>query len=175
MNFNVALEVRIQATNFDNKFNLNFENVAQRLITKDKFKKVQLKKDDILIEKSGGSPIQPVGRVAIFENDNENFGFSNFLQCFRVNKQECLPYYLFAYLKSIYNLGYMEYVQNQTTGIKNLIMEEYLSIPVLLPPLEIQKKIAEKTELYYFQAHNLQKEAIEGLEKAKKEAEKMIL
>lgn len=109
----------LRNTNFDNKFNLNFENVAQRLITKNKFKKVQLKKDDILIEKSGGSPIQPVGRVAIFENNNKNYAFSNFLQCFRINKQKCLPYYLFIYLKSIYNLGYMEYVQNQTTGIKN--------------------------------------------------------
>lgn len=165
----------LRNTNFDNKFNLNFEDVAQRLITKDKFRKVRLRKGDILIEKSGGSPIQPVGRSAIFEDNNENYAFSNFLQCFRIDKKECLPYYLFAYLKTIYNLGYMEYVQNQTTGIKNLIMEEYLSIPILLPTLAIQNKIVEKVKLYYSQAKKLQNQAKENLQKAKEKVEKIIL
>lgn len=165
----------LRNTNFDNKFNLNFENVAQRLITKDKFRKIQLKNGDILIEKSGGSPIQPVGRIAIFENDNENFGFSNFLQCLRISKNDYLPQYLFSYLKSIYNLGYMEYVQNQTTGIKNLIMEEYLSIPIILPPLSVQNKIAEEVKLRMQKAERLQTEAKEVLEKAKEKVEAMIL
>lgn len=165
----------LRNTNFDNEFNLNFESVAQRLITKDKFKKVKLQKDDILIEKSGGSPIQPVGRVAILDDDNEDFGFSNFLQCLKTDKKECLPHYLFSYLKTIYNLGYMEYVQNQTTGIKNLIMEEYLSIPILLPSLAIQNKIVKKVNAIYKESQTLQKEAKEVLENAKEKVEEMIL
>lgn len=165
----------LRNTNFDNKFNLNMDDVVQRLVTKNKFEKVKLQKDDILIEKSGGSPIQPVGRIAIFENNKKDFTFSNFLQCFRINKKECLPYYFFAYIKTIYNLGYMEYVQNQTTGIKNLIMEEYLSIPVALPPLAVQSKIVEKIKSYYSQAQVLQNQANEVLERAKKKVEQMIL
>ncbi len=165
----------LRNTNFDNKFNLNMDDVAQRLITKNKFEKVRLQKDDILIEKSGGSPIQPVGRIAIFESNDKNFTFSNFLQCFRVDKNECLPYYLFVYIKTIYNLGYMEYVQNQTTGIKNLIMEEYLSIPVALPPLSIQNKIVEKINSYYSQAQKLKDEANNNLQKAKEKVEQIIL
>ena len=172
---NYILANVLRNTNFDNKFNLNMDDVAQRLITEDKFEKVKLQKGDILIEKSGGSPIQPVGRVAIIENDSDNFTFSNFLQNSRVDKKECLPYYLFAYLKTIYNLGYMEYVQNQTTGIKNLIMEEYLSIPVLLPSLTIQNKIVEKVKQYYSQSKTLQNEARGVLVQAKEKVEQMIL
>ena len=164
----------LRNTNFDNQFNLNFDNVAQRLILENKVKKIKLKKGDILIEKSGGSPIQPVGRIALIENIGEDYTFSNFLQCFRINKKDCLPDYLFYYLKAIYGLGYMEYVQNQTTGIKNLIMEEYLSIPISLPSLEIQNKIAKEVRSRREKAIKLQQEAKEVLEKAKNQIEEMI-
>jgi len=164
----------LRNTNFDNQFNLNFDNVAQRLMVKTKFNKIRLKLGDILIEKSGGSPVQPVGRVALIKEDKQEYAFSNFLQCFRINQEECLPEYLFAYLKAIYGLGYMEYVQNQTTGIKNLIMEEYLSIPIPFPPLLLQNKIAEGASFRREKAKKLQQEAEELLEQAKRKVEEII-
>jgi len=164
----------IRNTNFVNNANLDLTDIAERLINKNKLNKNTLKKGDLLIEKSGGSPIQPVGRVALIEDTKENYTFSNFLQRFRVKKDECLSKYLFAYLKAIYSLGYMEYLQNQTTGIKNLIIEEYLLIPVPLPPFTVQNKIAEEVKSRMQKAGQLQKEAKEELEKAKQEVEKII-
>lgn len=165
----------LRNTNFDNKLNLNFDDVAERFIPEDKFKKIRLQNGDILIEKSGGSPIQPVGRVALIENIKGNYTFSNFLQCLRINKDECLPEYLFAYLKAIYSLNYMEYLQNQTTGIKNLIMEEYLTIPIVLPPLETQHKIFEEVNKRMTEAEKLKTEANNLVQKAKQEVEEIIL
>lgn len=164
----------LRNTNFNNQGNLNFEEVAGRLIENKKLEKVELKTGDILIEKSGGSPIQPVGRVALIENLKERFTFSNFLQCFRV-KNECLPEYLFCFLKALYRLNYMEYLQNQTTGIKNLIMEEYLSIPIPLPPIDIQKRLADEFRGRLESANKLKSEAKTEIEKAKQEVEKIIL
>ncbi len=164
----------LRNTNFDNQGNLNFNNVAERFIENRKLAKVELKTGDILIEKSGGSPIQPVGRVALIENLNDRFTFSNFLQCFRVRK-ECLPEYLFCFLKALYGLNYMEYLQNQTTGIKNLIMEEYLSIPVPLPPIDKQRKLANEFKNRLENANKLKIEAKSEVEKAKQEVKKMIL
>jgi restriction endonuclease S subunit len=69
----------------------------------------------------------------------------------------------------------MEYIQNQTTGIKNLIMEEFLLISVCLPPIAVQNKIAEEVKNRMQKAEQLQKEAKEELEKAKKEVEQIIL
>lgn len=165
----------LRNTNFDNQYNLNYESVAKRLIFKNEFENIRLKKDDILIEKSGGSPIQPVGRIALIEDLKGNYTFSNFLQLFRINQKECISAYLFTYLKAIYSLNYMEYLQNQTTGIKNLIMEEYLSIPIPLPPIQIQNKIAEEVKIRMQKAKQLQKEAKEVLEKAKVRIERIIL
>ncbi|OGI59676.1 hypothetical protein A2814_01235 [Candidatus Nomurabacteria bacterium RIFCSPHIGHO2_01_FULL_38_19] len=163
----------LRNTNFDNQSNLNFDDVAERFIENKKLEKVELKNGDILIEKSGGSPIQPVGRVALIENLKDRFTFSNFLQCFRV-KKECLPEYLFCFLKALYGLNYMEYLQNQTTGIKNLIMEEYLSIPVPLPSIDIQKKLADEFRNRLENANKLKAEAIEEVEKAKIFVENLV-
>jgi restriction endonuclease S subunit len=165
----------LRNTNFCNKSNLDFSEVAQRMIDKEKFEKVRLENGDILIEKSGGSPTQPVGRVAIIEDVKTDFAFSNFLQAIRIKKQECLPEYLFCFLKTLYSLNYMEYIQNQTTGIKNLIMEEFLSIPVSLPPMNKQKEIAREYKNRLEAAEQLKLEAKSILEEAKEKVERIIL
>jgi len=165
----------LRNTNFDNSLNLNLEDVAERLIEKNKFVKNKLQNGDILIEKSGGSPIQPVGRVAIFDNIKGDYCFSNFLQCIRINETKCLPYYLFVYLKSIYALNYMEYLQNQTTGIKNLIWEEFTDTPIVLPPKDTQEKLAEEAKDRMTKATALRHEASTVLDEAKKQVEEIIL
>lgn len=165
----------LRNTNFDNKFNLNTKNIADRLIPKTKIPKVILKHGDILIEKSGGSPVQPVGRVAFITQSEAGYSFSNFLQKISIKTEIIQPEYLFTYLKTLHRLNYMEYIQNQTTGIKNLIMEEFFSIPVIIPPLEIQNKIAGEVKNRMNKAQKLKTEAKEILSNAKKEVEKIIL
>lgn len=165
----------LRNTNFDNKNNLDFGKVANRLIEKDKFESIKLENNDILIEKSGGSPTQPVGRIAIIEDIKKDFTFSNFLQCIKIDSKKCLPKYLFAFLKTLYRLNYMEYIQNQTTGIKNLIMEEYFNIPIPLPSLNIQKNIAKDYKNNLDKAHDLISESKKIIEQAKEKIEKIIL
>jgi restriction endonuclease S subunit len=174
-NENYVLVKVLRNTNFYNQGNLDFSKVAQRMIDKEKFEKVRLKNGDILVEKSGGSPVQPVGRVAIIDDVKTDFAFSNFLQVIRVKKQECLPEYLFCFLKALYSLNYMEYIQNQTTGIKNLIMEEFLSIPVSLPSINKQREIAREYKNKWKAAEQLQEEAINVLKEAKEKVERIIL
>ena len=113
--------------------------------------------------------------MAIFENIDGNYCFSNFLNCLRIDTKKCFPYYLFVYLKTIYKLNYMEYLQNQTTGIKNLIWEEFINIPVILPSYMTQQKIAAEVHSRMDRAQALKREAAEILEKAKKEIEDIIL
>lgn len=171
---NIKVKV-LRNTNFDNLLNINLNNVAVRLVDKNKFQKIKLKDGDILVEKSGGSPIQPVGRVVIFEGTQGAYCFSNFLQCIRLDTTKCLPYYLFVYLRAVYTLNYMEYLQNQTTGIKNLIWEEFVDIPIVLPPKNIQEKLAKEIKDRMNKAMLLRKEADTILKEAKKKVEEMIL
>ena len=152
----------VRNTNFHNDFNLDFSDVAQRYIKKSKAEKLALKKGDILIEKSGGSPIQPVGRVALIDDlpFDKPVVFSNFLQKMEVNKELFLPEYIFVYLQALYKTGYMDFIQNQTTGIKNLRLDDFFKILVIKPSIAEQKKVAQK-------AIKSREEAKSLLEKAK--------
>src|SRR5690606_37655088 len=59
---------------------------APRVIPVDKLLPRKLIKGDLLLEKSGGSPDQPVGRVVYFDRESERYSLSNFLQLLRVKK-----------------------------------------------------------------------------------------
>jgi len=135
----------LRNTNFDNNFNLDLSDVALRYIEGKKVKALQLKKNEILLEKSGGSPVQPVGRVAIIDElpKDKPVIFSNFLQKIVVNEKVIYPKYLYAYLKTLYLRNYMEYIQNQTTGIKNLLMEDFFAIKIVNHDPMTQKRLGD--------------------------------
>jgi type I restriction enzyme S subunit len=56
----------IRTTNFTNEGRLDYSKVVKRNVDAKKVEKKKLKLGDIIIEKSGGSPKQPVGRVVFF-------------------------------------------------------------------------------------------------------------
>ncbi len=170
----------IRATEFHNKYNLNVNNsrAKYRKISRLKLAKMDVQPNDFLLEKSGGSADQPVGRIAILESDllqQQPIAFSNFIHKFRVDTSQVLPAYLFCFLKTIHNIGITEAMQSQTNGIRNLIMQEYWNQPIILPEMAKQQELAEKISAIRRQAQQLQKEAKEGFEAAKREIEKMIL
>ncbi len=69
----------------------------------------------------------------------------------------------------------MEFLQNQTTGIKNLIMEEFLDTPIPLPPLSEQVRIAGHIASIIETARVKREEAKRIYEEARERVEKMIL
>lgn len=176
LNDNYSICNVIRNKNFNNVYNIDYEDIAQRKILNTKKEKILLKKGDILIEKSGGSPQQPVGRVAYIDKDIDNYVFSNFLQCIRINSELCDPEYLFIYLRTIYKLNYMKYIQSQTTGIINLLMDDFLNIPIIiLKDKDAQREIVDKYNEMHNKAKQLQEEAKDEFKKTKVEVEKMIL
>lgn len=70
----------IRTTNFTSLGRLNLSKVVVRNIDTEKYKNKALRYGDIIIEKSGGSPTQPVGRVVVFEeNTDEKYCFGIFV------------------------------------------------------------------------------------------------
>lgn len=176
----------IRATEFDNNYNLNLDNsrVKYRLIKTDKLNKIDIQENDLLIEKSGGSPDQPVGRIAIITNSilkTNTICHSNFIHKIRVDYKQLLPEYLFCYLKTIHNIKLTESMQSQTNGIRNLVMSTYLNqdviIPILSngqPDLKRQKDISQKIKDMRQKANELQKEATNILAVARQQVEQII-
>lgn len=177
----------IRATEFDNDFNLKLDNsrVKYRLIKKDKLNKIEIQENDLLIEKSGGSIDQPVGRISILTKEileNNIICYSNFIHKIRVDNTKLNPQYLFSFLKTIHNIKLTEAMQSQTNGIRNLIMSTYLNQTIVLPiksdgnfDIEKQIEIATHIQNIRAQAKQLQEEAKMVLEEAKREVEKVII
>jgi type I restriction enzyme S subunit len=105
---------------------------ALRRISPAKLSKLQLKPGDILLEKSGGSPDQPVGRVSYFEGADSRAVASNFLQTLRP-KDEVDSKFLFYLLQHAYACGRVLPFQQQTTGIINFHLRDYLKEEVHAP------------------------------------------
>ena len=68
----------LRNTNFTKDNKLNLENIAEIKVEVKQFEKRVLEKGDILIEKSGGGPNQPVGRVVLIDKRAVDYSFSNY-------------------------------------------------------------------------------------------------
>lgn len=170
----------IRATEFDNLYNLKLDNsrVKYRLINNDKLKRIDVQPNDLLIEKSGGSPDQPVGRISIIRKkliNKHNLGYSNFIHKIRVNTSRIDPEYLFCFLKTVHNIKLTDAMQSQTNGIRNLIMSNYFDQIIPLPNIEKQTEIANHINSLRTRAQELEIEAKQVIKIANKEIEKLIL
>ena len=63
----------LRTTNFTNEGVVNYDSVVTRSITKKNIEDKFLCPGDIIIEKSGGSDKQPVGRVIFYEGPENTF------------------------------------------------------------------------------------------------------
>ncbi|MGG2056318.1 restriction endonuclease subunit S [Lysinibacillus pakistanensis] len=132
----------IRTTNFSNtgKLDLNKE-VVFRNIASDKVEKKRLLIGDTIIEKSGGSPDQPVGRVVYFEEDNL-YLCNNFTSVLRPNGELVVPKYFMYLMFNLHRTRKVKKFQNKTTGIINLKLDQYLSQTIVfIPEKEVQQKV----------------------------------
>lgn len=132
----------IRTANFTNLGTIDYSKVVFRNVARKKIAAKRLKSGDVIIEKSGGSPTQPVGRVVIFERETpEVFLCNNFTTALRPKRDLVFPKYFLYSLSQLYRTGRVLRHQNKTTGIINLKLDSYLEEKVNLPPLDDQKRI----------------------------------
>lgn len=156
----------IRSTNFSNDGKLDLSNVAYRTLKPNKKNEKLLYAGDILIERSGGSDSQPVGRVGLITDEiaETDWVFANFIQRISLDKQ-VEPIYLYYCLQQMYEMGITASMQNQTTGIRNLDWKLYTKTTLPKPNKPEQIAIA----------HILSKvdEAIAATQNSIKAAEKL--
>ena len=133
----------LRSTNFSPDGSIRFENLSFRSIESRKRATKMLAPNDILLEKSGGGPKQPVGRVCLFKGHYLEHAFGNFTMRLRANDKIADPEYLFWCLHRLYLSGGTAEYQKHTSGIRNLESKRYLAQPIPLPPLNDQRRIAD--------------------------------
>ena len=118
----------LRTTNFTNEGIIDYSDVVTRKIVKKSIEEKYLRNGDIIIEKSGGSDKQPVGRVVYFDGPEDTYLFNNFTGLLRVkNRKKWHPRYVFYSLFSNYRSGGTCAFQNKTTGLHNLKTDDYIS------------------------------------------------
>ena len=154
----------IRNTNFTKDGTLDDSDIAYLDVEAKKLEKRRLQFGDIILEKSGGGPKQPVGRVALFDKEDGDFSFSNFTAALRVLDPDDLDFrFVHKFLHWTYVSGVTEGMQSNSTGIRNLDGDAYKAIEISFPPLAEQQRIV-----------GLLDEAFEGLATAKTNAEKNL-
>ena len=135
----------IRNTNFTKDCKLDTSDIAYIDVEVKQYASRKLQCGDIIIEKSGGSDKQPVGRPILFNIEEGEYSFSNFTSTLRVSdKTTILPEFIHRYLAYIYMRGDTAAMQSKTTGIRNLDFNLYKSINIPVPPREEQERIVEE-------------------------------
>lgn len=128
----------IRTTNFTNSGKLNLTDVITREIEMKKVNRKRIMKYDTILERSGGTADNPVGRVVLFEED-DLYLCNNFTQVLRFKDID--PRFAFYSLFYFYqtNKTAIRGMGNKTTGIQNLNMSKYLGIGIPNASVEQQK------------------------------------
>ena len=158
----------IRNTNFTKDGFLDDSNIAYLPVEVKQYEKRKLQFGDIILEKSGGGPKQPVGRVVPFEKKEGEFSFSNFTSVIRIKDDKLLNYtFLHRFLFWTYMSGVTEKMQRRSTGIRNLQLKEYKQIPIPIPPLPEQKRIVSILDKVFSAIEQSRNNAEQNLKNAK--------
>lgn len=148
--------------------NIGLANKAPiRFVKESKFEKIEPRNGDIIMEISGGTENQSTGRVVYINEDVKTFFqypivFSNFCRLLRVDEK--YSYFLYCYLKYLYDQDEYFNLENGSSGIKNLDYKALLYD--LTYPMPKDKRIIFKFNdnvSLYFKRINKNKKQIQTL------------
>jgi type I restriction enzyme S subunit len=157
----------IRNANFTKDFTLCYDNVEYLDVEAKQYSKRKLQKGDLIVEKSGGSDKQPVGRAVLFLKNEGEYSFSNFTSVLRIKDANEMSYeFLYKYLLYIYNRGEMRSMQQATTGIHNIEFDKYLKIQVPILLLTEQQRIVDYLDSAFAKIDALKAKTKENLDNA---------
>jgi restriction endonuclease S subunit len=143
---------------------------APRLVAVEEIpERIKLHDNSFLISRSGS-----LGLVSVVEEKIKDVILSSHIFKVDLDISKILPAYLEAFFRS--TLGQIQFFRNNNGGIVPEISQSALKyLMVVIPPLEIQNKIAEEVKRRISEAERLKAETSKIIEEAKKQVEEMIL
>jgi len=158
----------IRNANFTKAFTLSFDNIEYLDVEAKQYKTRKLVKGDLIVEKSGGSEKQPVGRTVLFDKEEGEYSFSNFTSVLRIKDRNIIsPEFLYKYILFVYLRGDTRKMQKATTGIHNIEFDKFLSIPVPTPPISEQQSIVDYLDSAFAKIDTMKANAEKALSEAK--------
>lgn len=107
----------------------------------------------LLLERAGGSDNVPVGKVVLYEEDEQAIA-SNFIVELEPRAQED-PFYLLFQHFELYRSGRVRRAASHTHGIQNLNVQDYLDETVAWPPADEQRAIGARLNAAHQRSNRL--------------------
>jgi type I restriction enzyme S subunit len=117
--------------------------------------------DDIVLEVSGGTQEQPVGRTVIVSEErlkrfDNKLICASFCKLIRLNKSIISPFFYYYWMQFVYETRIIDRYQLQSTGIINFKFEYFLRKgDVLLPPKELMESFDSKVRIIHSKIEKL--------------------
>lgn len=158
----------IRNANFTKSFTLNFDNIEYLDVEERQYRTRKLFKGDLIVEKSGGSEKQPVGRTVLFNKEDGEYSFSNFTSVLRIKESvKVQSEFLYKYLLFVYKRGDTKKMQKATTGIHNIEFDKFLAIPIPVLTQEEQQAIVSRLDAAFAKIDALKANAEKQLNDAR--------
>ena len=145
----------IRGTDFPRVTKGDLSSCPLRYHKKSNYSTRQLEPDDIILEVSGGTAEQPVGRTLLVTADTiERLGgkviCASFCKQMRVKKELISPVFFYYWMQFLYDTRIIDRFQLQSTGIINFQFEYFLRKgDVMLPNKEIMDEFEWKVRTIY--------------------------
>jgi type I restriction enzyme S subunit len=114
-------------------------NIKWCPITQKDEEKFTVRRGDLLFNRTNSPEL--VGKTAVWESD-EKYAFAGYLIRVRFKPELALSNYVSTYLNSPYGKTYLFNKAKPSINMSNISASEFLKIPLPLPPLEEQRRIA---------------------------------
>lgn len=134
----------IRGADFPGVWHYDISSCPKRYHKVSNYKSRQLQDGDIVLEISGGTSEQPVGRTVLVTQDMINrfedgkVICASFCKLVRLKKDKISPYFFYYWMHYLYDTRVIDRYQLQSTGIINFKFEAFLKKGiVMLPPKEL--------------------------------------
>ena len=155
----------IRGADFPNVWHYDVSSCPRRFHKAKNYAARQLQAGDIVMEISGGTSEQPVGRTVLATQeliDRFEGGrviCASFCKLIRVDKEIVSPYYFYYWMKFLYDTRIIDRFQLQSTGIINFKFEPFLRKgDVMLPPKEIMEAFEKQVSVLHKEMNQLAKQ-----------------
>ncbi len=136
----------IRGADFPSISKYDITTCPNRFHKKNNYKSRQLQDGDIVMEISGGTSEQPVGRTVLVTQDlidrfeNGKLICASFCKLLRLKKEVISPYFFYYWMQYLYDTRIIDRFQLQSTGIINFKFEPFLKNgDVMLPPMDLMR------------------------------------
>lgn len=134
---------------------LDLAEIKLMRVSEAEFRRACLAAGDLLIVEGHGNAME-IGRAAIWDGSIDPCTHQNHLIRVRPDKQVMLSDYAAAYLNSTGGRRYLLEAAKTTSGLNTISISDIRSIPIAMPPIDIQHQFSARLAKVRMQASNQQ-------------------